>query len=88
MVHDQIASAVALARGMKATLDYGRLETSVQTGTLGLLLTTLIDLGTPKQTRDRADAGDKMMMGLLVQGQQAIEARDGTLSKPGSHGTF
>jgi len=44
---DHVGSMVSLAKQMRMDLDRNSLETRVQTETLRLLLTTLIDLGTP-----------------------------------------
>lgn len=66
-VHNALASTVNLAKSWLMTLDRRQLETPVPTETLRLFLSTLIDLGTPAQTRDLADGAKKTVMGAMVQ---------------------
>lgn len=63
---DRTASAVNLARSMLSTLDRSRLETPVQTETLRMLLETIVDLGTPAQTRKVGDAATREVMGRVA----------------------
>ena len=58
MIHDQTASVLALARNVLSGVDRSKIETSVQTATLILLIETLIDIGTPSaHTKMAAQAG-------------------------------
>lgn len=56
MVHDQTASTVSLARQILQGIDRRSLNTPVQTESLVLLLTTFIDLATPRHPSHEAAA--------------------------------
>lgn len=66
MIHDQIASVVALARTTMGGLDMSHEHTQVRTATLKLLLEVLIDLGAPEQNQKFADAAARTVMGSLA----------------------
>jgi hypothetical protein len=76
-VHNQVASVANLARAQLLALDRAAINTSIQTQTLVLLLTTLIDLATPTQDQSIADSAHRTVLGHGVAISEAMKARDG-----------
>lgn len=74
-IHDRTASVLSLARNILSGLDKSRLETPVQTESLRLLLTTLIELGTPPTVQKVADGANRTVMGLQTMVSEAEKAR-------------
>ena len=74
-VHNQIASVANLARGYLQSIDRKSLETSVQTQSLILMLTTLVELAQPQHDVDVGAASARTIMGHMTVVSEAEKAR-------------
>jgi hypothetical protein len=74
-IHDQTASVVNLARHVLTCVDASKIETTVPTATLKLLLDTLIEVGSPKWP-DAAAGRDNHIRGVVA-GMEAMREHNG-----------
>jgi len=73
--HDVTASTANLARSILVSLDQRRLTTEVNTATLALLLSTLLDLAEPRAA-ERAEEMQRTVRSLVAQVTTAERDRD------------
>jgi len=66
MIHNQLASTMALARTILSGLDERNEQSSVRTATLILLLETLIDLGAPNQNQRVAEGARTNVKSIMA----------------------
>jgi hypothetical protein len=64
MIHDHVASVVSLAKSILFGLDRSKIDTSLPTAQLVLLLDTLIDLGSAPSPV--ADSANRAVMGIVA----------------------
>ena len=66
MIHNQVASVLALARTVREGIDDRQIMTSVNSASLRLLLDTLIDLGQPSLHDKFQDQQQRTVAGMLA----------------------
>ena len=81
MIHNEIASNVSLAKSILFGLDRSKLETSVPTATLVLLLNALIELGTPSADQKVNDGAIRAIMGHVVAVSEAEKSQQDAWTK-------
>jgi hypothetical protein len=75
-VHDQTASVVSLAKTMRMSLDRRKVETSVRTESLILVLETFLALAQPGSHQKIADSATRSVSDLVRQIENASQRRD------------
>jgi len=66
MIHNQVASVLALARTVRDGIDDRQVMTPVNSASLRLLLDTLIDLGQPSVHDKFADKAQRTVAGMMA----------------------
>lgn len=75
MIHNQVASVLALARNMRDGIDPSKVTTPVQTASLRLVIDTLLELGQPEHHAKHNEAAQRTVAEMIA--QRAPDAKVG-----------